>query len=226
MQDSKDLINQVAGQLKKQASNHVSSAAPGRSQQGNRTPPSDTKIDAINQIFTLFRVNYHNQYYKAFSDTETLITAKRLWMESLGYFDTEALLRGAKRAIETSEYLPTLKKMIDCCQGDLNHHGLPSAHNAYIEACRAPSPKSSYNWSHSAVYHAGKISDWHFIGNNIQRIAFPIFERNYQQLCERIINGEKLPPPEVKALPETIETPLSGKENHQRMAELRKSMGL
>ena len=83
----------------------------------------------------------------------------------------EALLRGAKRAIESSEYLPTLKKMIDCCQGDMESHGLPSAHNAYIEACRAPSPKSGYNWSHPAVYHAGKMSDWHFIGNNTERTA-------------------------------------------------------
>ena len=118
MQDNKDLINQVAGQLKQQASTRVSSTSSGGTQHSDRTPPSDCKIDAINQIFTLFRVNYHNQYYKAFSDTETLVTAKRLWMESLGHFDTEALLRGAKHAIESSEYLPTLKKMIEV----LNKH--------------------------------------------------------------------------------------------------------
>lgn len=223
MKDSQDLIHRVADQIKQSPSNIDTGKTQGRSQ---RTPPNDSQIDAINQIFTLFRVNYHNQYYKAFSDTETLTTAKRLWIESLGNFSAEALLRGAKRAIESSEYLPTLKKMIDCCQGDMESHGLPSAHNAYIEACRAPSPKSGYNWSHPAVYHAGKMSDWHFIGNNTERTAFPVFERNYKQLCERIIQGDTLPAPEVKALPETIETPLSGAENHQRMAALRKDMGL
>lgn len=225
MQDSNDLINQVAKQMK-QSANPVAAAQPSSSQQRSQTPPSDSQIDAINQVFTLFRVNYHNQYYKAFSDTETLVTAKRLWIETLGHFNAEDLLRGAKRAIETSEFLPTLKKMIDCCQGDMSSHGLPDAHNAYIEACQAPSPKAEHSWTHSAIYHAGKMSDWHFLGNNTERIAFPVFERNYKQLCERILHGETLPAPEIKALPEKIEKPLSGAENHQRMEELRKSLDL
>lgn len=221
MKDSQDLIQRVAEQMK---NSEVGEQHYGQSQK--KAPPTDNQIDAINQVFALFRVNYHNQYYKAFNSTETLVTAKRLWIESLGAFSPEQMLRGAKRAMETSEFLPTIKKMIDCCQGDMNSHGLPSAHNAYIEACRAPSPKAAYKWSHPAIYHAGKMSDWHFIGNNTERTAFPIFERNYKLLCDRIINGEKLAPPEIKALPQTIEKPLSAKENHQRMAELRKDFGL
>jgi len=223
MQKSNELIQQMADGLK-----HTprTTAADKQQNQPTKDAPSHQQIDAINQVFALFRINYHNQYYKAFSDTETLTTAKRLWIESLHQFDAEALLKGAKRAIETSEYLPTLKKMIDCCQGDMQSHGLPSARIAYIEACRAPSPKSAYSWSHPAIYHAGKLSDWHFLGHNSEYKAFPVFEKNYQQLCERIMHGETLAAPTVPALPETIEKPLSKAENLARMKIFKKELRL
>lgn len=152
--------------------------------------------------------------------------AKRLWLESLSRFEPETILRGAKRTIETSEYLPTLNKMIRCCEGEPSVHGLPEAHQAYVEACRAPSPKAGYRWSHPAVYYAGRESDWFFLANNPEKVAFPVFERNYREICQRVVHGERLPPPDVKALAETVETPLSKAENHKRLLELRKALKL
>ena len=73
------------------------------------------RIDTINQIFALFRINYHNQFYSAFTDTALLNQAKRLWLESLRYYSTECLLKAARQVIEQSEYLPTLNKMIEAC---------------------------------------------------------------------------------------------------------------
>ncbi len=29
-------------------------------------------VNTINQVFALFRINYHNQFYSAFSDTQLL----------------------------------------------------------------------------------------------------------------------------------------------------------
>lgn len=228
MQDSKTLINQVAqdiAQSSKASPSPVESAgSPHQSQP--RRPYNTETIEAINQVFTLFRVNYHNQYYKAFGSDELLIPAKKLWLESLSQFETETLLKGARRAIEQSEFLPTLKKMIDCCQGDLSSHGLKEAHSAYLEACHAPSPKARFNWSHPAVYHAGKNSDWHFLANNTERVAFPVFEKNYRHLCEQVLKGNQLSAPEVLALPEETETALSKDENRQRLAKLREQFDL
>ncbi len=177
-------------------------------------------------MFALFRINYHNQYHSAFGDSQVLNQAKKLWLESLSRFNVESILQGAKRAIEQSDYLPTLHKMIGYCQGSFGHHGLPEAHQAYLEACNAPSPKANHQWSHPAVYYAGKDSDWFFLGNNPERIAFPIFKENYSSICQRIISGETLPAPEIKRLPETIETPLSKAENLKRLKELRANLKL
>ena len=187
---------------------------------------SEELVNVINQVFALFRVNYHNQYHAAFAETVVLNQAKKLWLETLGRFSPEVILRGARKAIETCEYLPTLHKMIQCCQGSIADHGLPDVHSAYLEACHAPSPKAAYHWSHPAVYHAGRNSDWFFLANNPERVTLPVFKACYEALCEKVLQGETLPPPQLPSLPHVIEKPLSGEENAERLAQLRKELDI
>lgn len=145
-------------------------------------------IDAINQVFTLFRINFHNQYYKAYSDDSALLSqAKKLWFESLKQYDANTVLEATKRIIEETEYLPTLHQMLNrCAQTDSN---APSPHQAYVEACRAASPKAEQDWSHPAVYEAGKRSDWFFLSTTPEQFAFPVFKNNYEQLLRQINDG-------------------------------------
>jgi len=186
--------------------------------------PGSAHIDAINQVFALFRVNYHNQYYAAFSDTQLLNQTKKLWLESLSRFSPSTILMAARRAIEGSEYLPTLHRMIGYCQGDLASHGLPDPHRAYREACHAPSPKAGHNWSHPAVYFAGRDADWFFLASSPEHIAFPLFKQHYQRWCERVIAGESLPDIRLPLLESDSSTPLSKAENRSRLENLRKEL--
>lgn len=229
MQDSKSIIQQVAQEIAASQNNSTTAAGQADSNQRHeqeRPAPGDAHIDAINQVFALFRINYHNQYYSAFKDNELLNQARRLWLNSLAQFAPETILRGARKVIEQSEYLPTLHRMIRACQGEPEKFGLVDAHQAYVEACRAPSPKAAHSWSHPAVYHAGCASDWYFLASNSEKVAFPIFERHYLKFCERVMNGVELPAPNIPVLPETIERPLSKEENVKRMEELRKQLDL
>jgi hypothetical protein len=116
--------------------------------------------------------------------------------------------------------------MIELCQGSFAQHGMPDAHSAYVEACHASSPKAEYRWSHPAVYHAGKASDWFLLANSSEHVAFPIFKEHYLSICQRVLSGEKLPRIQVKKLPETIQSPLSKEENQERLAQLRKQMDI
>lgn len=229
MQELNPLIQQVAQEIA--ASSKTSPTAAGRNEQttAGRQHSATEKaalVDALNEVFALFRINYHNQYYKAYSDTQVLTQIKKLWFESLQHFDPATLLRGARKVIEESEYLPTLHRMIRACQGDPESMGLPDARTAYIEACTAHSPKAAHSWSHLAIYHAGVASNWYFLANNSEKIAFPVFERHYVRICEKVMNGVELPHPNVPSLPETIETPLSKEENRQRLTELLKTLDL
>jgi len=183
-------------------------------------------IDALNQVFTLFRLNYHNQYLKAFGNAAELNEVKRLWLEMLGQFDAQTLLRAAKAVIETSEYLPTLRTMIHHCERASSGPQLPDAHSAYLEACRAPSPKAAFAWSHPAVYHAGKRCDWYFLQTQAESKAYPVFREIYEELCQEVRKGVVLDQPLPPAL--TAEAPpgLDKDTNLEKLRALRTSLNL
>ncbi|MEW5249207.1 replication protein P [Microbulbifer sp. 2201CG32-9] len=199
-------------------------APSGTSSQTRAGPTDREKVAAVNQVFGLFKLNYHNQYSAAFPDTQTLHHAQRLWLEALAAFTPEEIMAGAKRAILQSEYLPTVHKMLKlCAAGD---RGLPEARAAYREACNAPSPKAACHWSHPAVYYAGREANWFFLANNPESVAFPVFAEHYQRICARVLEGQKLAPPERLQLEDGPGEPLGKEENAQRLAALRAELGL
>ncbi len=198
---------------------------PGRNEP-SRGAPNEHYVDAINQVFALFRLNYHNQYFAAYQDNSQIQQVKKLWLESLCDYPVEQILRGAKHAIENNEYLPTLNRMHECCQQGLAKYGLPAVHDAYLEACKAPSPKSAQNWSHPAVYLAGKDSGWFFLANNIERISWPVYRDHYQQYCARVIRGENLDIPAPAALEQHHGEVLSQEEQLSELHKLREETGL
>lgn len=215
--DSKQLLNRITQQLKPASKDSKTPA-------GNAEPqPSVAQKEAINQIFELFRFNYHNQFLKAFPDYDTLVMAKRLWSRLLLDYSGEVIMRAAEKAVKDSTYLPTVHDVVRRCdRADVL--GLPDAHAAYIEACRAPSPKHSFNWSHPAVYYAGRASDWYFLANSTERQAFPVFQRNYELLLQRLEQGESLELELAVALPEESAVPLSPEEQQRRLQELKNAL--
>ena len=223
MADSKDLIRQVAREI--EASQKTSTTPHGQTERG-RDSTGEGHIEAINSVFTLFRLNYANQYYAAYPDAEHLTQIKKLWLNSLRNYPVEQILEGAKHAIEHCEYLPTLHRMHECCQQGLGELGLPTAHDAYMEACKAPSPKSAQNWSHPAVYLAGRDSDWFFLANNQERQTWPVFREHYQGYCSRVLQGESLVVPAPEALEKKVDKPMTKEEQLAALKNLRRESGL
>jgi hypothetical protein len=160
--------------------------------------PREDYVEAINQVFALFRLNYHNQYYAAYPDAEQVKQIKKLWLESLTKYPVAVILQGAKQAIEHSDYLPTLSKMHQFCIDYLQQIGIPSAHDAYIEACSATSPKREASWSHPIVYLAGRDTGWYELANEREAYILPNFERHFSAYLDRVLAGETF---ELPALP-------------------------
>ena len=222
MADSRELIQQVAQGI--EASKTTSPTPAGRTEV--RQPPDEDHVEAINQVFALFRLNYHNQYFAAYPDQSQINQVKKLWLDALAEFPVEQILKGARHAIEHSEYLPTLNRMLECCQAGLADLGLPSAHDAYIEACQAASPKSAQPWSHPAVYLAGSDSDWFFLANNEERVAWPVYREHYQRYVAAVLRGETLEVPTPEALERQAPEPLSREEQIEELKKLRSDAGL
>ncbi|EAW32582.1 hypothetical protein GP2143_15041 [marine gamma proteobacterium HTCC2143] len=188
--------------------------------------PTEDHVTAINQMFTEFQLAYHNQFHKAFSDDQKIIMAKQLWAKTLSDLSPDRIISATRRAIKESEYLPTLHTIRKFSEPVLEEMGLPDAYNAYLEACRAATPKIEQRWTHPAIYLAGSASDWFFLANSIETRAFPVFKRNYAILCERVMRGESLELPIHKAIPETINHSLSNEERKDRLHALRQELDI
>jgi len=149
---------------------------------------------------------------------------KKLWLGALAAYPVEQILRGARHAIETSEYLPTLNRMLESCQESLREYGLPDARSAYLEACRARSPRSAQAWSHPAVYLAGRDADWFFLSNEPEQKTWPVYRERYRDYCTRVMAGEKLEIPAPQALPASSGQPSSRDEALAEIARIRESL--
>lgn len=183
-------------------------------------------VDAINQLFTEFELAYHNQFHKAYGQEGSLSLAKKYWLTCLGDFTPEVILLAARQVVKTQEYLPSVAAVIAACENAFSLYGLPPAHAAYIEACCAPEPKGQQQWSHPAVYLAGKATGWFELRSETQSDVYPVFKYNYHQLCQRVLHGESLDIHVPKALPESVPQPLTPEENKARMRELRAKFDL
>lgn len=175
-------------------------------------------------MFSLFRINFHNQYHAAFSDVAVVNQAKRLWKEALQQFTPEQILQGARRVIEESDYLPTVNRMIRACEETLSSQGLPRCRDAYLEAANAPSPRNAFAWSHPAVYHAGRNCGWHNLANLPEAKSYPLFEQAYRDLVRQVLAGAELVVDAPPRLPEKQREPLSRDQQRRHLQSLREAL--
>ena len=243
MENIDQLLEKASTTLKKKSDNSPTAAgpttpaagspAPVNYRQGNHTAEQESGtvfepglVDAINQVFSEFAFAYHNQFHKAYPDQASINIGKEYWLSCLAEFSPQQITRAARKLVKSSDYLPTVASMVKACESGLELFGLPTARQAYLEACQAASPKQEYQWSHPAIYHAGKASNWFVLANEPESVALPIFEYNYQQVCQRVMQGEDFtiqPPP---ALTDKHGKELTPKERKDQMRQLREKLGL
>lgn len=178
-------------------------------------------MEAINQVFALFRLNYHNQFYAAYSDAEQLRQIKKLWLESLRSYPPAMILQGARQALESSDYLPTLNRMRRCCEDSLPALGFPGAREAYLEASSAPEPPESRAWSHPAAYWAGRDCGWRFLATASEQESWPRFETAYRERCAAVLLGTPLAPVPEPAVPALTQKPLDSGAALEALRRLR-----
>ncbi|NNL56953.1 MAG: hypothetical protein HKO71_04325 [Pseudomonadales bacterium] len=224
MHELDKLAKNAAREIERSSKTSPTAAGPA----SKSAEPDAHLVDAINQVFSLFRINFHNQFYAAYADSDTLNQAKRLWLQSLAPFNEQTILQAAKQVIEDAEYLPTLHRFIADC--DQIAFALPAARDAFIEACMAKAPYASYNWSHPLAYHAGKATGWQFLRSQPELKTFKVFQRHYEKLAKQLREGQVLALPEPPAA-EADKTsgevrPLSEKQKKKKLAELRELLAV
>lgn len=198
---------------------------PGPNNQHNAREPRDPAlVEAINQVFALFRLNYHNQFYAAYSEAEQLRQIKKLWLDSLRDYPPTQILHGARKAIESSDYLPTLNRMRNCCDESLASLGLPDVGDAYIEAANCALPAETYRWSHPVVYWAGRDCGWHFLATALEVRSRPRFTEHYRERCASLLRGEPLPKVPAAEQPALESKALAPKDAMKQLEALREQL--
>ncbi len=182
-------------------------------------------MDVVDRLFAEFELVFHNQYTKAFPTPEKLHYAKKLWFDYLRDYQPQVITAAARQAIRESEFLPSIATLLKYCTG-AGTVGLPDTYSAYREACLAPSPKSDFQWSHPAVYYAGRATGWNLLASQPESRALAVFTRHYRAVCERVARGEELAKPDAKQLTQKSATPLGRAENRRKLQQLRRDTGI
>ena len=181
----------------------TSSSTPTRNNQQAHTSRQRSgadHVDAINALFTLLEDGYPLKFRRAFPTDEDVMRAKRVWKNSLQEFSPRRILLAGKKALDTSRFFPDLSDIRELCKLRYDEMGLKEPLQAYYEACYAPDQTRDYHWSHIAVFLAARETGWLMLRSEEQRVAFPVFERNYEILCNRVLEGEDLEASILKGL--------------------------
>ena len=147
---------------------------------------------AINGLFTLLEDAYPLKFKRAFPTDDDLNRAKRVWYQSLKEFSPRRIIQAGQKALDTTKFFPDLGEIRELCRFRYDEMGLKEPLQAYYEACHAPEQTRAYRWSHIAVYLAARETGWLTLRSEAQRVVYPIFERNYNIICNRVLNGEDL----------------------------------
>ena len=191
----------------------------------NRQAEADL-IDAINQAFALFQINYHNQYFSAFGDNKkSEDLAKKLWLGKLSNFSANTICKAAEKIISENEYLPTLYIMIEACKVTEMPEGVPTAREAYIEACTKPSPKVTQKWSNPIVYLSGRDSGWYLLSNAPEYQGLPVFTAIYEGYCKALLVGETFEINETADATDSRPTPASEAVSKEQLKKLKQLFG-
>lgn len=129
---------------------------------------------------------------------------KQQWLKAFaenGVDTPEKLELGLEMARkDDSSWLPAVGQFITWCKPTAERLGLPDVHTAYREACLH---QEDDEWSCSLVYFA-QLNIRFELRTFPQGKSFPLFERMYNAVLDRIINGEQLSAPKPLPPPDKV----------------------
>lgn len=203
-----------------------------------QTPISrDSKVSTeVKVAMTQLWLRMSEIYGAQFANQFGVIGGEAFQTWCLGLRDmSEAMIKkGFTKLLQReSAFVPNLNEFRKLCLVTPEELGLPSMEVAYLEACNSGHRVLGANWSHPAVYHAGKAVGWFELRNRIAKETRPMFKISYEDICQRVMKGEvfELPEPDATQLEhhtngKQVTTEQSKAAGQAAIAEMRKAMGM
>lgn len=138
-----------------------------------------------------FQARYGHIWSSQFQSEEMAEVIKLEWAAVLSEFSADRVYQVAEYCFDQRSMPPNLTEFRILCRPQMKDFGLPPADRAYREACVASHSPSSAKWSHPAVYWAGKRFGWVELFQGSFG-AEKRFSKIYEQICRRVMAGEKV----------------------------------
>ena len=185
----------------------------------------NNRIELVNLIFTQLEVTYHNQFHKAYPDKNSLNLAKQLWLTQLERFDEKNVFESVSKLITTSDFLPTLSKVINSCiESKLKSNGIPNVNYAYKEACHSRNNFEKFSWSHPIIFYIGSKTGWDYLWTQAEKETFKEFKLNYDFLVNEYLDGKEFSKPNFPELPKTLRVKVNKKSQLKKIQDLKNKL--
>ena len=185
----------------------------------------NNRIELVNLIFTQLEVTYHNQFHKAYPDKNSLNLAKQLWLTQLQRFDEKIVFESVGKLMTTSDFLPTLSKVINSCiENKLESNGIPNVNYAYKEACHSRNNFEKFTWSHPIIFYIGSKTGWDYLWTQSEKETFREFKLNYDILVKEYLEGKEFSEPNFPKLPNTLEVKVNKKSQLKKIQDLKNKL--
>lgn len=96
-----------------------------------------------------------------------------------------------KKHAADNPWMPNPAEFVEMCR-DAENSGVTGTREAYQEACKNAGFIMEANWSHPAVYVAGKATGWFELRNKAEKDTWPIFKLAYKEALARAAKCEDL----------------------------------
>lgn len=130
------------------------------------------------------------------------------WSASLADLSVGQIKAGFVNYMRSDDRYIDLKRFRVLCL-DMTAYGLPEPELAYREAAGHCHEWRTWEFSHPAVAKALLETGLAVMREYTEKSSKPVFLRNYQILCRKVMTGESIESPIPKALPEKISRPAS-----------------
>ena len=185
----------------------------------------NNRIELVNLIFTQLEVTYHNQFHKAYPDKNSLNLAKQLWLTQLQKFDEKIVFESVGKLMTTSDFLPTLSKVINyCIESKLKSNGIPNVNYAYKEACHSRNNFEKFSWSHPIIFYIGSKTGWDYLWTQAEKETFKEFKLNYDFLVNEYLDGKEFSKPNFPELPKTLRVKVNKESQLKKIQDLKNKL--
>ena len=185
----------------------------------------NNRIELVNLIFTQLEVTYHNQFHKAYPDKNSLNLAKQLWLTQLQRFDEKIVFESVGKLMTTSDFLPTLSKVINSCiENKLKSNGIPNVNYAYKEACHSRNNFEKFSWSHPIIFYIGSKTGWDYLWTQAEKETFKEFKLNYDLLVNEYLEGKEFSKPNFPELPKTLRVKVNKESQLKKIQDLKNKL--